>query len=71
MKTIDVNNGLKIKITPLNGGIRVEHGDGTVHRYDDGEIVTVLNLLNYMRCYGQKSAYAKDGDYYAEFQIFQ
>lgn len=87
---IEVNNGCTVEIKRGSGAsaIVVTHRDeyGEVERrdgYSENELISVLNLLDYMRRSGEKSAYILEDfalkilnesggiDYAEEFKIFQ
>lgn len=76
VKTIEVNNGRKIVITPTDYGVKVSHKDcnGEVevnNGYNNDAIVMVLNMLDYMTNHDAKTCYVADGGELADFRIFQ
>lgn len=65
---IEVNNGGWIEIERTFGGVNVWHFDRTANierrdKFTGAEIVTVLNLLRYMKDKGEDSVKLSDGDF--------
>ena len=75
---IAVNNGGAVTIEPREGepeAVTVTYTDnhGEPQRRDaftGGEIIAALNLLQYMRDYGHRAVYLRDGDNFDYFPIF-